>query len=118
MRHPYYILNANKQPLPVDLATWSKWFAASNRVVELTEINSEVEVSTVFLGVDHRHLRGKGPPLLFETMIFGGPMDQECWRYASWDDAYVGHQVAVKKARRRLNDRLAAAHRKRKAKNS
>ena len=117
MRHPYYILDANRQPVAVDLATWGKWFAANNRIIEVTEINSEIDVSTVFIGVDHR-LVGKGPPLLFETMIFGGPMDQEYWRYASWDDACVGHAVAVKKARERSDDRLAAAHRKRKAKNS
>jgi hypothetical protein len=52
----------------------------------------------VFLGLDHR-FGGSGPPLLFETMIFGGPLDEEMWRYSSWDAAEAGHAAAVRKAR-------------------
>ena len=49
-----------------------------------------VRVSTVFLGVDHNFF-GNGPPLLFETMVFGGPLDREQERCATWDEAVSQH---------------------------
>jgi hypothetical protein len=51
-------------------------------------------VSTVFLGLDH----GWGDdedPLLFETMVFGGPNDQDCIRYTTWAEAERGHFATV-----------------------
>jgi hypothetical protein len=36
--------------------------------------DGNIGISTVFLGLDHRHF-GDGPPLLFETMVFGGSRD-------------------------------------------
>ena len=56
-----------------------------------------VEVSTVFLSVDHQF--GSGPPILFETMIFGGDQDQEQWRYTSKAAAVVGHKRVVRALR-------------------
>lgn len=50
------------------------------------------EVSTVWLGLDHGF--GYGPPLIFETMIFGGEHDNDTWRYATLDEALEGHQRA------------------------
>lgn len=55
-------------------------------------------VSTVFLGIDHNHF-GDGPPVLFETMIFGGPLDELQWRYHTLEQAQVGHQVIVQSLR-------------------
>lgn len=49
-------------------------------------------VSTVFLVIDHAW---QGPPLLFETMVFGGPFDGTQERYSTWERAAVGHQAAV-----------------------
>ena len=34
-------------------------------------------------------------------MIFGGPLDQQMWRYSTWDDAETGHKMAVAKARKK-----------------
>jgi hypothetical protein len=50
-------------------------------------------VSTVWLGLDHSF--GRGPPLIFETMIFGGSHDQQMWRYASREAALEGHNRIV-----------------------
>lgn len=36
-------------------------------------------------------------PLLFETMVFGGPFDQEMARYSTWDEAEAGHKKMVKR---------------------
>jgi len=60
-----------------------------NRTVAKTKIG-DVVISTVFLGLDHR-MGGGGPPIVFETMVFGGKLDQSQGRYSTWDDAVDGH---------------------------
>lgn len=55
---------------------------------------ADVIVSTVFLGLDHR--RGAdGPPILFETMVFGGALNGEQERYSTWEEAQTGHDAMV-----------------------
>jgi hypothetical protein len=57
-----------------------------------------VEVSTVWLGLDHNFWPDwpGGPVKIFETMIFGGKLDLEQWRYSSEGEAIAGHTDAVK----------------------
>lgn len=108
MRLPFklYVLDADNRVVEVfDFATWGEYLEHGNRVVGWTQITSETDVSTVFIGIDHR-IWGEGPPLLFETMIFGGPLDQSQWRYASYDDAMTGHKAAVRKAREAIGQRV------------
>ena len=50
----------------------------------------DVRISTVFLGIDH-NLSGVGKPLLYETMVFNGPMDQYQERWETEDQARKGH---------------------------
>lgn len=57
----------------------------------------DVTVSTVWLGLDHQH--GSGPPLIFETMTFGGEYDQEMQRYSTEEDAMRGHLNVVDRLR-------------------
>jgi len=57
-------------------------------------------VSTVFLGIDHAF--GAGPPLLFETMVFNGPLTDTQIRYADWDSAAAGHLELVTSVRAAL----------------
>lgn len=90
-----YILD-DKTPIECpDIIEWGKWFEKAERHVAKTEAG-DVKVSTVFLGLDHSF--GEGPPLLFETMIFGGDHDEEMWRYSTWDEAEQGHESACKVA--------------------
>ena len=56
-----------------------------------------IEISTVFLGLDHSF--GGKKPLLFETMIFGGKLDQEQERYTTWEQAEKGHKGMVNKVK-------------------
>jgi hypothetical protein len=102
----FYILDEENRPVEADVLTWGRFFQGHRRWVGFTFVTSEVSVSTIFIGVDHRHY-GEGPPLLFETMIFGGPLDQHHWRYASWDDADTGHKVAVRKARKAIGQKVS-----------
>jgi len=76
-----------------DLIEWGQWMQTADRHVAKTKINDNVKVSTVFLGLDHSF--GEGPPLLFETMIFGGEHDQYMERFETWEQAETGHKVAV-----------------------
>lgn len=53
---------------------------------------SDTLISTVFLGVDHSMF---GEPLLFETMIFGGRYNELQRRYATLEQAVLGHQQVI-----------------------
>ena len=77
---------------PADLMTWAQWFETADRHVDRTKIG-DVEVSTVFLGLDHNI--GGDCPHWYETMVFGGKYNGEQWRYTTWDEAVVGHNRAV-----------------------
>jgi hypothetical protein len=93
MRSDKYILGENGEPkVEPDLLKWAAWFETGDRKIAAREENG-VRVSTVFLGLDHQW--GDGPPLLFETMIFGGPHDELQWRYSTRSEAMRGHDSAV-----------------------
>lgn len=90
-----YILRGHT-PVPCeDLLQWANWFENAERHVAEDRVG-EARVSTVFLGLDHNFGR-EGPPILFETMVFGGPCDGEQNRYATWDEAAQGHQTMLKR---------------------
>lgn len=111
MRHEHYILDDSGEPVPVDLMTWGRWWEDSDKRIVLQDhpnIRSRgtrtkgrygrpsrrrLMVSTVFLGLDHNW--GDGPPVLWETMIFGGPFNEYQERYRSRLDALRGHQQAL-----------------------
>lgn len=59
----------------------------------------EVRVSTVFLGMDNNS-DSDGPPLLFETMIVGGLLDQFRMRCTTYEEAEVMHQIVLAMVRR------------------
>lgn len=63
-----------------------------DRIIGRTMIG-DVKISTVFLTIDHQY--GDGPPILFETMIFGGEHDQWQDRYHTYQEAIVGHLEAI-----------------------
>jgi hypothetical protein len=102
----HYVLDAEHHVVEVDVMTWAMWFETiGNRTIGYTEVTSEIHVSTVFLGIDHRHW-GDGPPILFETLIFGGPLNGQGMRYASYDDAETGHKTFVRKAREAIGQKV------------
>lgn len=56
-------------------------------------------VSTVWLGHNHRY--GDGPPLIFESMVFG--LGEELMdRYATEAEALAGHERVVAEAKKIL----------------
>src|SRR4051812_18982438 len=93
----YYILDGHELR-PAETMEWAMWFqlAGEDRIVAKTQLPDDVLVSTVFLGLDHGF--GNGPPLVFETMVFGkGDRDEICERYSTWAEAEVGHMEIVER---------------------
>ena len=109
----FYIL-VNKVPVKVEgdsqqeiTLKWSKWIEDNDRIVMKTrlKVTAEnrflmkekklgfIEVSTVFLGIDHNHFGGT--PLLFETMIFGGEHEYEMTRCSTWEVAEAMHNEMI-----------------------
>lgn len=98
---------------PISMRSWclliessrSKRSRVDYRRVAGTKVldDPEVWVSTVWLGIDHgfnftteRNYR----PVIFETMIFGGPLDQDYQeRYCTEAEALEGHARAVEIAK-------------------
>lgn len=119
----YWILREDHTPVPVDdVHVWGAFYEKmeNRRVAEdIVEHpgSDPVRVSTVFLGLDSNLF---GPPQLFESMVFGGPLDGDTYRYPTWDSALEGHKmlldeavlegkVAAWEARARINAMAARA---------
>jgi len=78
---------------PITVEAWGALHDVDGYVFVRKTTIGDVEVSTVWLGIDHQH--GDGPPLIFETMIFGGDHHGETWRYPTHDDAVAGHEAVT-----------------------
>ncbi len=77
---------------PITTSQWARLFNDERHVGE-DDIGG-VTVSTVWMGIDYA-VFFEGPPLIFETMIFGGPYDQWQWRYSTVEEAREGHARIV-----------------------
>lgn len=88
MTRRYFILH-NRTVIPAaGHRAWTEWFKSTepiDRTVATTDI-SDVYVSTAFIGLDR---------CLFQTMVFGGPMDGEVSRYTTYNAAQRGHELMV-----------------------
>jgi hypothetical protein len=104
----YFTLSRKGKPCPVPifsrrdgdfkigcgkLIKWARKNIHTNRRIDLTVVPPDIEVSTVFLGINH-DFRYR-TPVLFETMIFGGEYDRMQWRYTTIKKARQGHRNAV-----------------------
>ena len=96
MKHwtPRWYILVGDDLVPTDMVTAARWLAEHDerRRVGDTDVG-DVNVSTVFLGLDHRYY-DEGPPLVFETMIFGGKHDQWQQRTSTWAQADAMHKRA------------------------
>ena len=98
MKPKYYTLAEDgKTPIPTnDLDEFADLYERGNeRRVVGRNSRDGIVVSTVFLVLDHQ-FEDDGPPLLWETMVFGLEGDDEVQeRYSSYEDAVAGHQRHV-----------------------
>lgn len=102
-----YILNEQGEPIPTDdPVEWAEWFSVHfhERVIAHDRDESgtnAILISTVFTGINSAF---SGPPILWESMIFGGPLNNTCQRYTSRDAAIIGHQVLCNAVMQTLKD--------------
>lgn len=100
----FYLLDDNHEPYPVELLDWARWFEKNDRHVGNTVLNG-VQVSTVFLGLDHSwSVALEHVPVLFETMIFGGDLDGEMQRCCTWGEALEVHRAMCRAVLEAMND--------------
>ena len=92
----WYILDEDNKPVISKVLSAAGWLEKNpdRRKVALDKMPGDVRVSTVFLGLDHGFLASEDP-ILFETMIFGGPEDGYQERYKTWKEAEEGHKRAL-----------------------
>ena len=94
-----YILRDHEPVFCDDLNTWTKWLETPQRIVEDTQLidaaGNHVRICTAFLGVDVSF--GDGEPILFETVVLGGPYDWELYRYGTWEEAEEGHAAVAQR---------------------
>ncbi len=89
------VLQGHTPVMEPDLLKWARWLEDDkNRIVRQTAYADE-KVSTVFLGLDHSF--GFGPPILFETLVFGGKLDGEMTRCSTWDEAEKMHDEMLER---------------------
>jgi hypothetical protein len=82
-----------REPVPTDFHTCARLKDEDRRVAKT--VIEDVMVSTVLLGFN---LDERGRPL-FETMVFGGPLDRETGRYTTYDEAERGHWRMVERVK-------------------
>jgi hypothetical protein len=96
----YYIPDADGEPQPCDVLTWGAWFETHDKHVA-HDVVGDARISTRFFGVDLRLLGGidNGRPVLWETMIFGGPYHLHGYRFTSERAALEKHAALVAQLR-------------------
>jgi len=80
----------DRQGNPLTFMEWAS--STAERRVAYTKVG-DTTISTVWLGLDHQF--GDGPPLIFETMVFEGPLNEEQIRYSTEAQAVAGHDQMV-----------------------
>jgi hypothetical protein len=103
----WYVLDEQHNVVgPVDVIEAAKFRKdMSRRRVALTKVYEGCEVSTVFLGLDHRYT-DEGAPLVFESLVMGGPFADDMERYSTWAEAEAGHARIVDKCQPILTEEL------------
>lgn len=84
----------------VESIEWTRWMENADRRIHVTSVGN-VEISTVFWGGVSLDF-DEDPPRLFETMIFGGSLDESTWRYRTLGEAKQGHYDAVEKVKNEI----------------
>lgn len=89
----YYILKDGEPVKASGVIEWGRWWEANKyqRRIAYDELRG-CRISTVFLGLDYNW--GEGPPLLYETMIFGGEHDEWQERASTKVEALQIHERA------------------------
>lgn len=92
----YWMTDDAGEPIPIENAEeWAMWWAQSGIRKVAEDFVGQVRVSTVFLGISHGY-RADNPDL-WETMVFGGKLDDAQERYTTLHEAMEGHSQMLRK---------------------
>lgn len=107
-RDTWYILTEDHKVVGVEgcnavhvFENWKNAHPELMRVAETYKFGRRVWISTVFLGIDH-NFSDEGPPIVFETMVFGGFLDQEMRRASTWEEAQFNHVALTYRVERSI----------------
>lgn len=81
----FYGLMGKQAFLVDDPRTYRSDLSPADYIVAVSG-DDDIKVSTVFIGVD---TADRGKP--FESLVFGGPLDEYEEHYATWEEAEEGH---------------------------
>ena len=98
MNYKYYIMKDKEVIATDNLYDWAAFLEHEDRKVARTEVTKDITVSTVFLGIDHNFAKN-GPPIVFETMVFGGKLDGRMERCATYLEAENMHTWMVQEVK-------------------
>ena len=91
----YYDIEGN----PISTKTWATlWEDMDYRTIAKTKFecrSGPAEVSTVWLGTNHNFVEN-GPPIIFESLVFCRCESEDMFRYATKEEAAVGHMVMLR----------------------
>lgn len=77
---------------PISMAEWIALMHINEYVRVAIDTVGDVTISTVWLGINSNPI---GPPLIFETGVFGPGDSVEIFRYPSHAEALAGHRAIV-----------------------
>lgn len=82
---------------PIDRDEYARLWQLPHHVAHV-DLGRRGRVSTIWFGLDVGF--PPAPPLIFETMVFGGPLDGFVDRYPTRSTAEAGHALVVRLLRR------------------
>jgi hypothetical protein len=91
----YYDRNGD----PITPQQWGVYFQDADYKIlkqDTLVLGGPVEISTVWLGIDH-NFSELGPPLIFETAVFGE--ESTLYRWATEEEALAEHEKLVEQVR-------------------
>lgn len=87
----------DRQGRPLTVLEWAPLFVDMEyRRIAKTTLPDGTWISTVWLGLNLDFL-GRGPPLIFESMVFGKGDEEDQQRYSTLEEAEAGHEQLVAK---------------------
>lgn len=111
-----YILDGKKPVKETSHLKWQTWMYDNDRMVAFDKrdnpdskgaLDSEIFITTLFMGIDMSYGIGK-IPLLFITIIWFGKLKGEIARSSTWDTAEETHNAAVRRVENSIG--LGAIH--------
>ncbi len=93
----YYILETREPVRTEDMVKWAELFEREENWYVAKDIIGGNQIITFFLGIDDSLT--DDPPILFRTMILGGPLDGETDCYYTWQEAEAGHERMIERVK-------------------